>query len=126
MPPSVQRPLPPMEVQRLSHTRESAAPAEVQEVSLTRLLAESVEETGCTEKDAALSQGYPPNYWSRIKSGEKAAHLDRLTKLPPKVQRAFVAKYARALDLRVSDDNSAAAAIADLVVVAARALKEIA
>lgn len=116
----------PMEGKALSLRRESAAPAEVQEVSLTKLLAGAVEDTGCSEKDAAISQGYPPNYWSRIKSGEKAAHLERLTKLPESVQREFVKRYARQLRMDVREEDAQRAALVDLVESAARALRVIA
>lgn len=115
-----------MEGTAVSPRRESAAPAQVQELSLTKLLAGAVEETGCSEKDAAISQGYAPNYWSRIKAGEKAAHLEPLSKLPQTVQREFVKRYARQLRMDVRDQDEQRAAIRDLVESAARAVKVLA
>lgn len=82
--------LPPSLVQSVSSARESNAPQAVQEVSLVGMLADAVASTGCSEKEAAIAQGYGPAYWSRIKAGEKAAHLDRVSRLPESVQRAFV------------------------------------
>jgi hypothetical protein len=116
--------LPPTLVQSVSPARESAAPAEVPEVSLTRLLAESVEETGCSEKDAALSQGYPPNYWSRIKSGEKAAHLEKLSRLPVRVQQEFVRRYARELKMQVREMDARTVAALELAEAALRYVRE--
>lgn len=126
MPRSVQINLPPALVQSLSPARESAAPVEVKEVSLTTLLAESVEATGCAEKDAAISQGYEPAYWSRVKTGEKAAHLDRVSRLPEKVQREFVKRYAQELKMTVRDDDARTQALTDLAEAAVRALRVIA
>src|SRR5688572_28503799 len=110
MPRSLQQPLPPMEVQTLSRTRESAEPhtgtaggkvdSRPRESSLTALLTEAVEATGCSEKEAAIAQGYEPTYWSRIKAGEKQAHLERIARLPEPMQREFVTRYARQLKMQ--------------------------
>lgn len=93
---------------------------------LTSLLAASVDAVGCSEKEAARDMGYDPAYWSRIKAGDKAAHLERIARLPEKVQREFVKRYAQELKMRVSDEDSKTRALAELVECAARALKEIA
>lgn len=107
--------------------RESALPVEGEQVSrLTDLLVSSCEETGLQEKDAARSQGYDPKYWPRIKSGEKAAHLDKIAGLPLKTQREFVTRWARMLKMRVSDDDSQKRALLQLVRAATEALDEIA
>ena len=123
---SVQLNLPPQLVQVSSPTRETAAPSTGHELSLTRLLADCVADSGCSEKDAALSQGYEPNYWSRIKTGEKAAHLERISRLPEKVQREFVSRWAQQLKMRVIDENSQQRAITALAKAALDVLSEIA
>ena len=124
MPPTVQLNLPPAPVQSVSQRREITTPAEVKEVSLTALLADAVECTGCAEKEAARSQGYEPTYWSRIKAGEKAAHLDRVARLPERVQREFVGRWARQLRMRVTTDDSQKQAAINLVKAAADFLSE--
>lgn len=122
--------LPPVPVQSVSLARESAvsgngkALSHDQETRLTSLLAASVEATGCTEKEAALTQGYEPTYWSRIKSGEKHAYLDRVSRLPESVQRAFVTRWAFQLRLRVSEGDSQKHAAANLLKAAADFLAE--
>lgn len=115
----------PLPVQSLSRARESAAPVQGKEIPLTTLLADSVEATGCTEKEAALAQGYGAAYWSRVKTGEKAAHLDRLARLPVHVQREFVKRYAHQLKMTVREEDARARAISDLAAAAVRALQEI-
>lgn len=104
----------------LSLTGETAFPVAGKEVSPTRLLAEAVEATGCSEKDAAISQGYEPAYWSRIKSGEKQAHLDRIGRLPERVQREFVKRYAQELKMRISEEDTERAAALELAEAALR------
>lgn len=116
----------PMEVKPLSPARESAAPSAGKELSLTRLLAESVEAVGCSEKDAAISQGYEPNYWSRIKSGEKQAHLERVSRLPEPVQREMCARWGRQLGMHLTTEDTRRRVVANLVKAAAEALAEIA
>lgn len=128
---SVQLNLPPTKVQSLSLAGETAAPAngkglsQAEESSLTSLLAESVVAVGCTEKEAAIAQGYEPAYWSRVKAGEKQAHLERLARLPETVQREFVKRYARQLRMEVREPDAKARAVAELIEVAARALREV-
>ena len=122
--------LPPALVQSVSSARESGVPTDGkdlshdQETRLTSLLAASVEATGCAEKEAALSQGYEPAYWSRIKSGEKHAYLDRVGRLPESVQRAFVTRWACQLRLRVSEGDAQKHAAANLLKAAADFLAE--
>lgn len=129
---SLQLNLPPTKVQSVSRARETAEPESGKELSrgeesrLTLLLADAVEAAQCSEKEAALAQGYEPTYWSRIKSGEKAAHLDRLSRLPEKVQREFVKRYAQELKMTVSDEDSRKRAVAELVKAAAHVLSEMA
>jgi hypothetical protein len=123
---SVRLGLDPMEVQTLYRRRETDAPRQGNVLSLTALLAESVAAARCSEKEAAIAQGYEPTYWSRIKSGEKAAQLDRVGRLPEPVQREFVRRYASALQMVVRDGDNRARALAELVEVAARAMREIA
>lgn len=93
---------------------------------LTQLLAASVEAVGCTDKEAAISQGIDPAHWSRIKSGEKAAHLDRVARLPESVQKEFVKRYARQLRMDVREEDAQRAAVVDLAEAAVRVLKVIA
>lgn len=129
MPPSVQLQLPPVEVQSVHHARESAAPTAVKEVSPTAILIQAVEdERGWQEKDAARSQGYEPSYWSRIKSGEKPAQVERIARLPVKVQKRFVRRYARALGMEVRDESPAdrqRRAMAELQCALANAMREV-
>lgn len=125
--------LPPVPVQSVSRAteavsleRETTFPEGEQELSLTRLLADCVSDLGCAEKDAARTLGYEPSYWSRIKAGEKAAHLDRVTRLPAKVQQEFVKRWATQLKMRVSDEDSTKRAIVELARAAVTALEAIA
>jgi len=99
-------------------------PASGEKPSLTRILAESCEQCGLAEKDAALSQGYDPKYWPRVKSGEKAAHLERLTGLPRRVQREFIRRYARELKMDVRDADSQKRALADLACAVSNVMRE--
>lgn len=102
----------PVEGKALVPAGEIAIPATGKEVSPTRLLAEAVEATGCAEKDAAISQGYEPAYWSRIKSGEKAAQLERVGRLPDTVQREFLSRWSKQLGMRlVTEDDERRAAL---------------
>lgn len=116
----------PLLVESLSLGRESTHPVAGERLSLTRLLVAAVEETGLSEKDAAISQGYDPRYWPRIKSGEKAAHLDRIAGLPLRTQQDFIRRWALTLRLRVTDDDVRARVIAELARAAVSALTEIA
>ena len=116
--------LPPVPVHSASQRRETAVPAEGKVLSLTALLAASVSAVGCAEKEAAITQGYEPTYWSRIKAGEKSAHLERLSRLPESVQREFVTRWARLLRLRVSEGDAQKFAAANLLKAAADFLAE--
>jgi len=111
----------PLPVEPLSPRRETAG-----DLSPTRLLVEAVQDTGLSEKEAAISQGYDPRYWPRIKSGEKQAHLERIARLPVRTQQDFITRWARALKLRVTTEESRTSAVAALVEAAGRALREIA
>jgi hypothetical protein len=102
--------LPAVPVELISQTREISHPSTLpglgEPVSrLTDLLVAACEDTGLQEKDAARSQGYDPKYWPRIKSGEKAAHLDRITGLPRDTQRDFVARWGRQLGMDIRPIN---------------------
>lgn len=122
----------PLEGQSLSPARETAQPSDGKELSparessLTALLAAAIDGQGCPEKVAARSQGYEPSYWSRIKSGEKPAHLDRVAGLPESVQREFVKRWGRQLRMDVRDEDAQKAALAEVAEAALRALKVIA
>lgn len=116
--------LPPVPVQSSSPRRESVAPPEGNILSLTGLLADSVDEAGYPEGNAARDMGYEPNYWSRIKSGEKAAHLERIGRLPERVQRAFVTRWAGILRLRITDSDTQKHAAVTLLKAAADFLAE--
>lgn len=120
MPPTVQLNLPPTQVQSLSRPREGAGNL------LTSLLSEAVAVTGCSEKEAALAQGYDPAYWSRIKAGEKQAHLERIGRLPEPVQREFVKRWGKQLHMDIRDSDAKTQALAELAECAVRALRVIA
>lgn len=113
----------------MHRTREIAAPSAGNPLSPTAILVRAVEdERGWQEKDAARSQGYEPSYWSRIKSGEKAAQVERLALLPVKVQKRFVRRYARALGMDVRDESPVdrqRRVFAELQCALANALKEV-
>lgn len=130
MPPSVQLNLPPARVNDVSPRGEIAVPASGNTVSPTAILVRACEdERGWQEKDAAIVQGYEPPYWSRIKSGDRPAQLERIARLPIKVQQRFVRRYARALGMDVREESSGdrqLRAIADVQVALATAMREIA
>lgn len=117
--------LPPVPVQKVSREAE----ATVNEISPTAILIRAVEdERGWQEKDAAYTQGYEPSYWSRIKTGEKAAQVERIARLPVKVQKRFVRRYARALGMEVRDELPAdrqRRAFAELQCALANAMKAV-
>jgi hypothetical protein len=130
---SFQLQLPPTEVQSISRRRESADSPAGTSVSPTAILAQACEDErawrGKENEIAARTQGYEPNYWSRIKSGEKAAQLERIARLPVKVQKRFVRRYARALGMEVREESPAERqrrALADAQVALAHALRELA
>jgi C4-dicarboxylate-specific signal transduction histidine kinase len=93
---------------------------------LTTLLADAVDAGRMSEKEAARDMGYDPAYWSRIKAGDKAAHLERLARLPEVVQREFVMRWALRLRMKVSTDDARTAAVMELLEVAARAVRTLA
>lgn len=121
--------LPPVPVESLDRDRETSVPPAVNEVSPTAILIGAVEdERGWQEKDAAYSQGYTPSYWSQIKGGGKAAQVERIARLPVKVQKRFVRRYARALGMEVSEETAAARqkrAFAELQCALANAMKAV-
>lgn len=90
---------------------------------LTSLLSEAVDASRVSEKEAARDMGYDPAYWSRIKAGQKAAHLDRIGRLPEKVQREFVKRYAQELKMRITEEDTERAAALELVETAIRYLR---
>lgn len=98
-------------------------------ISPTAILVKAVEdEQGWQEKDAARTQGYEPSYWSRIKSGEKAAQLERIALLPTKVQKRFIRRYARALGMEIREELPAdrqRRVFAELQCALANALREV-
>lgn len=114
----------PLLVERVTPAGESTHPSKGEKVSLTRLLVEACADTGLSEKDAAISQGYDPRYWPRIKSGEKAAHLERISGLPERTQRVICERWARMLGLRVSTADSQRTAAANLIKAAADFIAE--
>jgi hypothetical protein len=112
--------------EKLSRIREIAHPFVGEKVSrLTDLLVDAVSSSGLSEKEAAISQGYDPRYWPRVKSGEKAAHLERIAGLPEGAQRAFVSSWGRQLGMRVSLEDSRQSAVIELAEAALRALRSI-
>jgi hypothetical protein len=123
---SLQIALPPMEVEALSQARETPHPAQGERVSLTALLAQTASEFGLQEKLTADTMGVDPRYWSRIKAGEKKAHLDPVADFPEHVQRAFVTKWARMLKMNVSEQDATKRAVMDLAKAALAALEHIA
>lgn len=126
MPSQYFRELGPLKAEVLSQTRESAHPHEAEQLSLTDLLAQSAAECGLQEKETAGTLGYDARYWSRIKSGEKKAHLDPIAELPDKVQRLFLTRWAKQLKMTVSEDDTKKRALADLARACVTALAEIA
>jgi len=106
-----------------SHAGQAVVPSRTDALSL---LVEAVGET-CSEKAAALSMGLAPDYWSKVKSGEKPEpRIKRLTDLPELTQRAMCRRWARQLKMRVSDEDAQRQAVTDLAAAAVRALQEIA
>jgi hypothetical protein len=112
-----------MEVQMLDHNGQSMDRPSQRE--LTSLLVEAVQAAGCSDKEVAITQGIDPAHWSRIKSGEKRAYLDRVGRLPLPVQREFVKLYAQELKMRVSEADPQRQAAATLVKAAAEFLAEV-
>lgn len=116
--------LPPVLVQSLDRVDQSLDPSG--QVVLTSLLTEAVDAARVSEKEAARDMGYDPAYWSRIKSGQKAAHLERVGRLPASVQREFVSRWGRMLGMHLTTEDARRRAVANLVKAAAEALAEIA
>lgn len=121
---SVQLNLPPSLVKTLDPASQSLDRAGQSE--LTSMLAEAVDAARVSDKEAARDMGYDPAYWTRIKNGEKQAHLDRLSRLPATVQREFVRRYASELKMTVQDEDATKQAVVDLVAAAVRMLERIA
>lgn len=91
---------------------------------LTALLSEAVGAAQLSEKEAAIEMGYDPAYWSRIKNGDKAAHLERVARLPVLVQREFVTRWARQLGMKLAAADPQKTAAANLLKAAAEFLAE--
>jgi hypothetical protein len=117
--------LPPLLVQSMDDRAAIACPAEVKPVDVGRLLRESVEASGCQHKEAALSAECQPDYWNRALNSERGLTLNRLGKLPARVQREFIKRWAFELRLRVTDEDVRARVIANLARAAVEALTEI-
>jgi len=122
--PSLQLNLPPSLVKTLDRPSQSLDSKGQRE--LTSMLADAVDAARVSDKEAARDMGYDPAYWTRIKSGEKQAHLDRLSRLPETVQREFVKRYASELKLTVKDEDATKQAVVDLVTAAVKVLERIA
>ena len=124
--------LPPVPVNSLDRPRTNDGAVEGQAVVPPRttgltLLVDAVTRSGCSEKEVAIALGCPDApYWSKVKSGEKPApRITRLTDAPLPVQREYVRRWGRTLGMRVSDESSQRAAIADLICAAAKAMREV-
>lgn len=121
---TVQLNLPPVAIKSLDHGDQSLdRPGQCE---LTLLLTEAVDAARVTSENAARDMGYDPAYWSRIKNGQKAAHLGRVRRLPETVQREFVARWGRMLGMTITTEDARRRAVANLVKAAAEALAEIA
>lgn len=116
--------LPPSLVTPIDNAPSIACGLDVKAFDLSEMLRDAVESSGCQHKEAALSTGYQPDYWTRALNGERGVHLDRLGKLPERVQRAFVTRWACQLRLRVSDGDTQKHAAANLLKAAADFLAE--
>jgi len=123
---SVQRNLPPMEVPARVPQTTRRDTAGVPDGDGLDLLIAGVADSGCQEKEAWMSLRMADHsYWGKVKSREKPApRLTELTNLPPSIQRAFVARWACQLRLRVSEGDSQKHAAANLLKAAADFLAE--
>jgi len=95
--------LPPVEVKPVHSGPVTASPRSgerLNRIRLTALLADACGEA-ISDKDAALTQGYSPAYWSMCKSGEKNTQLDPVAELPPDVQAKFLTLWAAQLGLEI-------------------------
>lgn len=124
MPPKYQLNLPPVKVTTLDHAESIDCDSHVQPVDLSVFLREAVESSGCQHKEAAIATGYQPDYWNRALNGERGIHLNRLSRLPERVQRNFVTRWALLLRLRVSDGDTQKHAAVTLLKAAADFLAE--
>jgi hypothetical protein len=125
---SVQLSLPPTEVQTISRGGETAGNSVSPTAILVRACEDEREWAGKESEIAARSQGYEPPYWSRIKSGDRPAQLERIARLPMKVQKRFVRRYARALGMDVRDEtpqDRQRRAMAELSCALSNAMREI-
>lgn len=124
---SVQLNLPPVQVHPPVPLGTKAGPAaEALGTTGLSLLVEGASDTACSDKEIAYALGLPDaSYWSKVKSKEKPApRIDRLTDLPPSVQRAMCRRWAITLRLRVSEEDAKAAAALDLAAAAIRFMQE--
>jgi hypothetical protein len=126
LPPAPVETVSPVRAIALPDDRERIPPTEGDKPSLTMLLAGACEDCGLSEKESALSQGYDPKYWPRIKSGEKQAHLERIEGLPPRVRREFVKRWADREGLHVSSEGARERALKNLLCATAEVIREIA
>jgi hypothetical protein len=86
---------------------------------LGRFLRETVDRAKHTHKECSICAGFSPEsgYWNRVLEGERGIKLSKLAELPPDVQRGFVARWARALGLRIlrRADDSGLAKLSELL-----------
>lgn len=122
---TVQLNLPPTLVRTTDVSASTARPAEVNPIDVPTLLRESVD-AECQQKEAALSAGYQPDYWTKVLNGERGMHLDRLGRLPMKVQRQLVMRWGSELGIHMTTEDTRRRVVANLVKAAAEALAEIA
>jgi hypothetical protein len=89
------------------------------------LLVGSCEAT-CSDKDAYLSLGLPDApYWSKVKRRTKPdPRIKKLTDLPIATQREYVRRWGRQIGLRVIDEDRQQRMIAEVLHVAAAAMRE--
>jgi hypothetical protein len=132
MPPTVQIPIPAMEVKRLGPTRTTTGPADGQGLGPAgtnglSLLVDAVSQT-CSEKEAAYALGLSDQtYWSKVKNGEKPApRVDRLTELPEATQRHYVERWGRQLGMRVTTEEATRVKVARLVKACVEVMEDIA
>lgn len=119
-------PLPPVLVSSQDLPASIGRRAEVNPIDVPGMLRASVDASGCQHKEAALSAGYQPDYWTKALNGERGVHLDRLGQLPALVQTELVTRWARQLGMHVTTEDTRRRVVANLVKAAAEALAEIA
>lgn len=126
MPANGHLPLPPALVISHDVAPSSAGRVEVNSIDVAGMLRASVDASGCQHKEAALSAGYQPDYWTKALNGERGVHLDRLGKLPASVQAELVTRWGRQLGMHLTTEDTRRRVVANLVKAAAEALAEIA